>query len=375
MSTPGSPPAPPYDPGVLDIAPDVSCASTLPKSFYFDPGAWALARERVFARSWQWAGSLAPLAEPGALVPWVLLPGCLDEPLLMARDGGGVLRCLSNVCTHRGNLLVRAPCRAEGIRCAYHSRRFDLAGRMTFMPEFDGARDFPSPRDDLPQVPMSPWSGHAFVSLAPAVPLDDVLRDVAGRLGGLDIAAWPEDPALARDYEFDAHWALYVENYLEGLHIAFVHPNLARTIDLRAYADDVYDYATLQLAVAREDEPAIDLPAGSPDAGRRIAAYYGWVFPNLMINLYPWGLSVNLVQPLGPARTRVQFRSFVREPSLLGQGAGGALDEVELEDEGVVLAVQQGVRSRLYDRGRYSPTRERGVHRFHQLLARFMQQP
>jgi len=45
---------------------------------------------------------------------------------------------------------------------------------------------------------------------------------------------------------------------------------------------------------------------------------------------------------------------------------------VEQEDEAIVEAVQSGVRSRLYDRGRYSPTREAGVHHFHRLLAEFM---
>jgi choline monooxygenase len=35
----------------------------------------------------------------------------------------------------------------------------------------------------------------------------------------------------------------------------------------------------------------------------------------------------------------------------------------------VVHTVQQGVRARLYTRGRYSPTRETGVHHFHRLLA------
>jgi len=34
--------------------------------------------------------------------------------------------------------------------------------------------------------------------------------------------------------------------------------------------------------------------------------------------------------------------------------------------------VQRGVRSRLYDRGRYSPRREVGTHHFHTLLGRFM---
>ena len=35
-------------------------------------------------------------------------------------------------------------------------------------------------------------------------------------------------------------------------------------------------------------------------------------------------------------------------------------------------AVQRGVRSRLYRGGRYSPSRERGVHHFHRLLCEFL---
>src|SRR6185295_9983863 len=51
-----------------------------------------------------------------------------------------------------------------------------------------------------------------------------------------------------------------------------------------------------------------------------------------------------------------------------GGGAGGALDQVEMEDEAVVMTVQRGLRSRLYHRGRYSPGKEQGVHHFHRLI-------
>ena len=353
----------------FEIDPDVARAATIDPSFYLDDAVWHRARERVFARSWQWIGTLDDVAEPGSLAPRTLLPGLLDEPLLLARDGAGALRCLSNVCTHRGNLLVREPCRADSIRCGYHARRFDLAGRMTFMPGFDGALDFPSARDDLPEVALGTFGGHAFASLAPRAPLDDVLGAVGRRLGWLDFAALRPDPARSREYVFDAHWALYVENYLEGLHIPFVHPALSRTLDLQGYGYELAPWATLQLARARPGEAAFDLPPASPDHGERIAAFYWWVFPNLMLNVYPWGLSLNLVEPLGPARTRVLFRSFVGDPALLGVGAGGALDPVEMEDEAVVTQVQRGIRSRLYSRGRYSPRHERGVHHFHRLLA------
>ena len=142
--------------------------------------------------------------------------------------------------------------------------------------------------------------------------------------------------------------------------------------DLGHYDYQLFSHANLQLAQARDGEAAFELPPGSPDHGRRIAAYYVWVFPNLMLNFYPWGLSVNVVQPLAPGRTRVLFRSFVRDASLLSLGAGGALDPVEMEDEAVVQTVQRGIRSRLYRRGRYSPTHERGVHQFHRLVAAFL---
>jgi choline monooxygenase len=111
------------------------------------------------------------------------------------------------------------------------------------------------------------------------------------------------------------------------------------------------------------------------DHGKKVAAYYYWVFPNTMFNFYPWGVSVNLVQPLGPDRTRVSFRTYVHDASRLDRGAGSGLDKVELEDEEVVEGVHKGIRSRFYKAGRFSPTREQGVHHFHSLLAKFRSRP
>lgn len=45
-----------------------------------------------------------------------------------------------------------------------------------------------------------------------------------------------------------------------------------------------------------------------------------------------------------------------------------SLDQTEMEDEWVVERVQKGIQSRLYKRGRFSPSMEKGVHHFHLLL-------
>jgi choline monooxygenase len=356
----------------FSVDPDVRRARTLDKAFYLDPAVWARTRERVFTRSWQWLGDLHDVAEPGSLSPRLLLPGLLDEPLLLAHDDVGTLRCLSNVCTHRGNLLVHAPCQAGQIRCGYHSRRFDLAGRMLFMPGFEGACDFPAASDHLPQLPFGQLGPQGFVSLDPVAPLADFIGAAAARCGGIDLQRCVHDASRDRDWEFAAHWALYVENYLEGLHIPFVHPGLTQALDLSGYGYELQRWSNLQLAPASDGESAFELPADSPEQGRRIAAYYWWIFPNLMLNFYPWGLSLNLVMPLAPDRTRVLFRSYVCDPAQLGQGAGGALDTVELEDEAVVQTVQRGLHSRFYSSGRYAPVAEVGVHHFHRLLCEML---
>ena len=355
------------------VDPDIAIASTIDSAYYRDEESFALTRERIFARSWQWIGDLEDVANAGSLSPRALLGGLIDEPLLLSRDREGTLRCLSNVCTHRGNILVtEARNGVEQIRCGYHSRRFDLAGRMTFMPEFGQAKNFPSAADNLPRVPFAEWAGHGFAAVDPATPLEAFLGDMQQRIAWLPVQRFRADAAASRDYVVRAHWALYVENYLEELHIPFVHPGLSRVVDCASYAHELFRYSSVQLALAKETEVGFDPPPGAPDHGRRVGAYYWWIFPNLMLNFYPWGLSLNRVVPEAIDRTRVEFRAYVADEAKRGQGAGGALHEVELEDEAVVEAVQRGVRSRFYRHGRYSPTRERGTHHFHRLLCEFL---
>jgi len=135
---------------------------------------------------------------------------------------------------------------------------------------------------------------------------------------------------------------------------------------------ELFKYSNLQLGIASENDICFNLPASSVDYGKKVAAYYFWLYPNLMLNFYPWGLSINIVTPLSVNRTRIQFKSYVWDESKLDRGAGGDLDKVELEDEQVVQQVQKGVASRFYSHGRFSPSMEKGVHHFHRLICESM---
>jgi choline monooxygenase len=356
----------------FEIDADIRVARTLPARVYSDPQIFRLQRDGVFARTWHYAGHDELVKVAGQVHPFTLLPGALDEPLVLTRDASDRVHCLSNVCTHRGTLVVDGAGHEQQLRCRYHGRRFALDGRFHSMPEFEETANFPSRSDDLPEVALGAWERFLMVALAPAMSFAEVAAPLTARLGGLPFGALVYDAAGARDYLVGANWALYVDNYLEGFHIPYVHSSLAATLDYGEYAVELERYAVLQLGIAKPGEPAFALPSGHRDGGRRVAAYYYWLFPTTMFNVYPWGVSVNVVTPLAVDRTRVSFLPFVWDESKRETGAGAGLDRVEREDEAIVEAVQRGVRSRLYERGRYSPARETGVHHFHRLLAEFM---
>lgn len=353
----------------ITIDPDIAEAATLPAWAYRDPEVFRASIERVFAPSWQFVADDEVVRVPGQVYPFTLLEGCLDEPLVLTRDTGDRVHCLSNVCTHRGTLVCEGPGNERFLRCRYHGRRFALDGSFQSMPEFECVKNFPSPRDNLAGVPFARLGKLLFASLRPGVAFDEVIKPVLDRVGWLPFDRFVHDPARSRDYLVKANWALYCDNYLEGFHIPFVHASLNAVLDYSQYKIELFDWCNLQLGVGAGGDEVFDLPRSSPDFGTPVAAYYYWVFPNTMLNFYPWGLSINVVRPLAVDRTRVSFITYVCDESKLDRGAGSGLDRVEREDEAVVEAVQRGVRSRFYESGRYSPTRESGVHHFHRLLA------
>jgi choline monooxygenase len=123
------------------------------------------------------------------------------------------------------------------------------------------------------------------------------------------------------------------------------------------------------------------------DAGERLyapgtslqQALYFWVFPNLMLNIYPDNISTNVIVPLSHDKTLTIFEWFFHD---VASGKNqerikrsvAFSDEVQQEDIGLCKNVQRGLRSSTYDRGRYSVKRENGVHHFHMLLGEFLGQ-
>jgi choline monooxygenase len=344
--------------------PDIRRAHTPPAHLYTDPAVFELERQRVFARSWQLAARASQLSETGAYVA----ARVAGQPIVAVRDGDE-LRAFHNVCRHRAGPVASGCGIRKSIQCAYHGWTYGLDGRLMRAPEMGGVEGFRCEDVALESVAVGRWGPLVMCGLEPAVELEALV-------GGISLDS---DLAfvLRREYELDCNWKIYVDNYLEGYHIPFVHPELMRELDYDQYSTTTDRYWSRQYAPLRPVARPADARRYVPRLDDDDAAYY-WIFPNMMLNIYQGQLQTNIVEPLGVERTRVVFEWYAAVPpddaevdpkwSSLVEFS----DLVQDQDTHICEAVQRNMRSPACRPGRYSARRENGVHHFHGLLHEFL---
>ena len=213
------------------------------------------------------------------------------------------------------------------------------------------------------------WEQFVFVNLDEgAGPLADFLDDLPERIAplGLSNIHFFE----RRTYTLRCNWKVYVDNYLDGgYHVPHLHKGLNSVLDYKEYTIENsrrYCLQTSPMVSSQEDEAFAATRTGD-------RAYYYWIYPNFMINVYEGVMDTNLVLPIGVDSCLVQFDFYfgdVSEERRAYNSESVAVSErVQGEDVDICESVQRGLRSRAYEAGRLSIRREAGEHLFHRLLA------
>ncbi len=356
-------PAPRLDPADLGFE-AIERASTIPSQWYVDPAFHAVDREAIFARTWQFVGRSEEVRDPGMFITTTIA----DDPVIVVRDKEGVLRAFFNVCRHRGGPLAteRSGC-VKALTCQYHGWTYLLDGSLRGVPRWDRVDLFD--RKDYGLVPLrvETWQGLVFVRLdADPAPLDATLGGIAERIAPLRLDELTF--ATRVDYEVACNWKVYVDNFLEGYHVPYVHPELMKLYDFRQYTTDTAEHWSVQWSPLAPGDAPYEIRPGDK-------AFYFFVFPNTMFNVLPGRLQTNRVVPLAHDRCRVEFGFHYR--GVTGPDAERAIaedleysDRVQREDMDICEHVQRGLSSRAYDRGRFSVDAEQGVHHFQDRVKR-----
>ncbi len=339
-------------------------ATALPGRFYTAPDIFRLEQERIFSRRWLGAGREEQLPQPGDFFTRTVS----GESLIVLRGRDGVIRAFFNVCRHRGTRLCSEPHGrfANTIQCPYHAWTYGLDGRLLGAPSMEGVEGFDKADYPLHAVAVALWEGFVFLSLdKEPEPFETAYAPLLGKFTRYNL---PRLSAVRRiDYDVQANWKMVFENYSECYHCAVIHPELVKLSPADSGQNDLTSGPFLGgfMTVPNADGlsrsgKACGIPVGDLPVEDLRRVYFYSIFPNLLLSLHADYVMAHTLWPTAPDRTLIQcewlFHPDVdRQAGFDPDDAVGFWDTTNRQDWHACELSQQGVSSRAYTPGPYSP--------------------
>ncbi|MCB1028923.1 MAG: aromatic ring-hydroxylating dioxygenase subunit alpha, partial [Microthrixaceae bacterium] len=287
----------------------------IPTGRYTDPAFFALERERIFARSWLFAGHESEWPENGAYRQFTRS----GAPIVIVRGNDGELRAFYNSCRHRGAPVTREECgTAKRLTCQYHSWSYGTDGVLKAVPD---SRSFAGlDKDGLGLVPVrcQTWEGWVFVSEddTPDAPsLTDFLGPICDQMADID------GPSMrlvgTQVHHLACNWKLMVDAFLEVYHIRTVHPDNASLLyDDQSVTVSMLPNGHSRLTVDKVDalrdmpmvSPEYDNPS-VPTLWRQTSTSFG-LFPNLIVPMDTGAFTFLCMWPVDENHTELELRWY-----------------------------------------------------------------
>ena len=359
------------------LSEDAGRSYTIPARYYTDREIHEREKQAIFSRTWHYIGHESHVRSPGDYLTLRIA----DESVFVMRGEDGRLRGFFNVCRHRAHQLLNGAGNAAAIVCPYHAWSYHCDGRLRHARFADRMEDFNSEEFRLPQVRVEALCGLLFVNLdAQAPPLAQVAGGLAAdltthvpRLDELDpIESFAFDAGGSR---WKANWKVVVDNYVECYHCAKAHPALADLMVMNSYRHEVHEHWARQLSPRVRSENSAYRVEENDDV--QVAAYW-YLWPTTSIWLVPGGANLFVLAMMpGDHETTVFSGHRYAVDETPDPARTVYLNEtLGPEDQSLCESVQQGLKSQSYNQGRFmvdparSGTAEHGVHQFHRLVTR-----
>ena len=311
----------------------------MPAAAYRNAEWLALEKDRIWHGDWVFAATEDMLATPGDKVP--VLIG--DQPVLLLRDQAGDLAAVSNLCAHRGTLLIDQPTNARRIQCPYHAWTYDDAGRLLGAP-FAPPETIDKPAHCLPMYRVESWHGFVFVSLDPDVePLAERFAAIAPHVSSRRINEFRHQSQRQTTEVWECNWKVAVQNAMESYHLFKVHPTTLEPVTptRNAYyiTGSARATATGGASTNGEDYLLVSLPPGF------VGVFTGGGF--LWLDVHPMGARRCAVRQgvatVSRSRAGRRGRLGKRLAGMVGQAAAYVLPDFLHEDKAICELVQRGV--------------------------------
>jgi Rieske 2Fe-2S family protein len=354
-----------------------SGAKTLPQRYFVSPEVFAEEQARIFSTQWVLVGHQSQIADAGDYI----VQQVIGESLIVIRDKSGEIHGFFNVCRHRGTRLKENACgHASAIQCPYHAWTYGLDGKLIGAPHMDDVPGFDKAEYSLHAVNLALWEGFIFVNLvdsgtrlrseataqqAPGdfTSLERWFAPLAGKFSHWNMSILRSAKRI--EYDVRANWKLMFENYSECYHCPGVHPMLSKVSPYDSAENDLREGPFLggfmkinQGQSLTMSGNACALSVGEIENLQEV--FYYSIFPNMLLSLHPEYVMVHQLWPQSPERTLILCDWFFHpdafnRPDFNPDDAIEFWDMTNKQDWHVCELSQQGIASRAYQPGPYSP--------------------
>jgi choline monooxygenase len=270
---------------------------------------------------------------------------------------------------------------SSAIVCPYHAWTFEREGNLRRARFSEDRPGFDKADFGLRPIRLEVFCDCVFVNLdegaeslaSLAGEMEEDLRRRVPYLGDLEMPSKQID--LLGTAHQNAGWKVVVDNYVECYHCANAHPALADLMVMGSYRHEVHEHWARQLSPqVRSDNSAYRVEEGDDV---QVAAYW-YLWPTTSIWLVPGAanLFVLAMMPGDHETTVFSGHRYAADDAPDPARTAYLNETLGPEDQGLCESVQRGLRSRSYDQGRLmvdparSGTAEHGVHQFHRLVTR-----
>ena len=320
-------------------------ARTMPPAYYTSTEFLALEEEHVFRKEWVCVGHTGEIPNPGDFFTTELV----GEQLIVLRAEDGAVRVLSNVCRHRGNMLVEGRGNRKNFICTYHAWVYNSAGELLNAPLMDRVTGFDKSSCTLPTIATEIWRGFIYVNLdGQAAPLASKLTKLEPIIENYRME--DRNFVYGEDTVWDCNWKCLAENFMEGYHLSPTHNKTLHPITPTALCVKMPhdDYHTGYYAKYHPSYPErLPYPPGLTREETRQSPMFA-INPNHVIGLATNACVYMCLRPQGPDRVGIRWGVI----STAAPDDKSAVDYVALchafnaEDKEKLETLQKGLKSR-----------------------------
>jgi len=200
------------------MALDHDQALSMPPEFYTSEEFFEVEQTQLFHGEWVCLGRTEQIPKVGDYFATELL----NEPLIVVRTKLEEIKILSNVCRHRGTVLVEGTGNTNNFICPYHAWSYSLDGHLRRAPLIKDRNDFDQENCSLPTFSSEIWGGFIYVNLSGTAP------PLLPQLEGLStlIQNYHMDDMVelhSEESTWETNWKCLTENFMEGYHLSTVH--------------------------------------------------------------------------------------------------------------------------------------------------------